>query len=195
MIKIGIDIDGTITDPSTFVPYLNKGFGRTLAYEDLKEYDLSKVLGISSSEFINWFISNELTIYKEAPVAQHLKTVIDSWVGSYELAFVSAREPYHLTVTCNWLDKHMIHYDELHLVGSKSKTGIIEKRGIQLFIEDNYENACKISESNNIPVILLNTPYNQYLTPKGVVRVNNWLEAKEWVDNWSKQFELGSRVV
>jgi uncharacterized protein len=44
-----------------------------------------------------------------------------------------------------------------------------------------------ISEELSIPVLLFNTPYNQKPIPEGVIRVNNWMEADEWVQHWLKQ--------
>ena len=38
--RFGIDIDGTVTCPKTFIPYLNKSFNLKLTLEDINEYDL-----------------------------------------------------------------------------------------------------------------------------------------------------------
>ena len=43
MLRLGIDIDGTVTSPETFVPYLNKSFGINITLNDMKEYDLTKL--------------------------------------------------------------------------------------------------------------------------------------------------------
>ncbi|MCG8399942.1 hypothetical protein LWS67_25980, partial [Bacillus atrophaeus] len=44
MLHLGIDIDGTITAKDTFVPYLNESFSLSITLEDIKDYDLTKIL-------------------------------------------------------------------------------------------------------------------------------------------------------
>lgn len=51
MLHLGIDIDGTITAQDTFVPYLNESFSLSITLEDIKEYDLTKLLNISQEDF------------------------------------------------------------------------------------------------------------------------------------------------
>jgi uncharacterized protein len=44
-----------------------------------------------------------------------------------------------------------------------------------------------IHEELNIPVVLFNTPYNQNPIPEGVIRVNDWTEANQWVQKWLRE--------
>ncbi|GIN66401.1 hypothetical protein J41TS2_18220 [Bacillus sonorensis] len=54
MLHLGIDIDGTVTAQDTFVPYLNEAFSLSITLEDIKEYDLTKLLNISDEAFWEW---------------------------------------------------------------------------------------------------------------------------------------------
>jgi uncharacterized HAD superfamily protein len=184
MLRLGIDIDGTVTDPKTFVPYLNKSFNTTLTYHDLKEYDLSKVLKISDADFWKWMDENEPVIYKESPLALHAKTVLDEWKDQHQLLFISARRKHLLDITYNWFKENELFYHHIELIGSHNKLEAVKNNDISVFFEDKHDNACMICEEHQIPVILFNTPYNQDPVPKGVVRVNHWLEAKDWVNQW-----------
>ena len=41
-LRFGIDIDGTVTCPTSLLPHINKQFGCNLVLDDIKEYDLTK---------------------------------------------------------------------------------------------------------------------------------------------------------
>ncbi|XQY90726.1 hypothetical protein ACNRWW_14470 [Metabacillus sp. HB246100] len=184
MLRLGIDIDGTVTDPKTFVPYLNKSFNRNLNFEDLNQYDLTKVLNITDLDFWNWMNEFEPIIYKDAPLANHAKIVLDEWKTEHQLLFISARRKHLLDITYNWFKEKDLFYHHIELIGSHDKLEAVKSHEISIFFEDKHDNACMISEEHDIPVILFNTPYNQDPIPNGVIRVNDWLEAKQWVNGW-----------
>ena len=41
-IRFGIDIDGTVTSPTSLLPHINSAFKTNLELDDIKEYDLTK---------------------------------------------------------------------------------------------------------------------------------------------------------
>ncbi len=57
--RMGLDIDGTVTAPDTFVPYLNKHFQKELTLDDLVEYDLTSILNITEQQFWEWMGEHE----------------------------------------------------------------------------------------------------------------------------------------
>ena len=44
-----------------------------------------------------------------------------------------------------------------------------------------------IAEECEIPVILFDAPYNRMAIPNNVIRVENWMEAYQWVNQWTKE--------
>ncbi|MFC0270022.1 hypothetical protein ACFFIX_00925 [Metabacillus herbersteinensis] len=184
MLRLGIDIDGTVTSPETFVPYLNKSFNLNITFEDLVEYDLTKVLNITQEDFWKWMDEFEPIIYNEAPMALNAKQVLDEWKNEHQLIFISARRKHLLEITHEWFKNTELFYHHIELIGTHDKLASVKQHNISVFFEDKHDNACMISEENNIPVILFNTPYNQDPVPRNVIRVNNWLEAKKWVNSW-----------
>ena len=60
--------------------------------------------------------------------------------------------------------------------GSHDKIGAIKEYNANYMVEDRLENAIHIWEELQIPVYLLNTPYNQAKLPSGVYRVKDWYE-------------------
>ncbi|MFZ3588171.1 hypothetical protein ACOI1C_02605 [Bacillus sp. DJP31] len=186
--KLGIDIDGTITCPTSFIPYLNKSFQLNLTLSDLTVYDLSAIIGISNDEFSKWMKENELLIYKDAKVVdEHVMDVLSNWAKVHDLSFISARHNDHFDITEEWFLNNQVPFHHIELIGKHDKLEAVKRHEIEVFFEDKHDNACDISVECDIPVILFNTPYNQDPVPLKVVRVNNWQEAKLWVDQYFKE--------
>ncbi|WP_078379684.1 5' nucleotidase, NT5C type [Sutcliffiella halmapala] len=181
--RLGIDIDGTLTCPTTFVPYINKTLNKNITLDDIKEYDLTPLMGLTQEEFWKWMDEMEPLIYKDAPLAQGAKQIVKKWHAEFNLYFISARRNHLFEVTNNWFAKQDINYDHLELIGSHNKISAVKEHKIDLFFEDKHDNAVDISEECQIPVILFDTPYNRSPIPKNVYRVNNWLEAEKTVQS------------
>ncbi|AQQ52990.1 hypothetical protein [Planococcus lenghuensis] len=180
--RFGIDIDGTVTSPTSLIPHINEQFNTELTLDDIKEYDLTAALPhLPPGEFYRWYRTVEPKIYAASPVSDYAKQILDAWKERYELYYISARGEEVFDVTKNWFAEQAIHYDHIELIGSHRKIEAAKKHGVHLFFEDKHDNAVDIHEELDIPVLLFNTPYNQEPTPNGVIRVNNWLEADRWV--------------
>ncbi len=185
--RIGLDIDGTITDPSTFIPYLNKHFNKKLTLDDIVEYDLTGVLKITEQEFWAWMGEYEGTIYERAELAPHAEPILHQWNEEHELIYITARREHLATVTKDWFVHRSLPFDHIELVGTHDKIEAVRKHNLDIFFEDKHDNAVAVAEEFNIPVILMDTPYNRLPIPKNVIRAKNWLEAKRWVDQWLLQ--------
>jgi uncharacterized protein len=184
--RFGIDIDGTVTCPASLLPYINKAFGMNITLADVKEYDLNSVVNVSEKEFENWFIENEPIIYAGSPLAQGAECVLNTWKNDHELYFISARPSYLLEPTKKWFTDKGLSFHHIELIGSHDKIATVKKHQVDLFFEDKHDNAVMIHEECHIPVILFNTPYNQDPIPQGVIRVDNWNQAYNWVEKWIK---------
>ncbi len=182
--RFGIDIDGTVTCPTSIIPFINKAFKMNLLYEDVNQYDLSPFVNVPADEFAKWFAENEPLIYKESPLAEGADQVLNNWKYEHELYFISARGSHLLNVTEQWFFDHGLTFDYIELIGSHDKVETVKRHNVDIFFEDKHDNAVVLHEECGIPVILFNTPYNQEPIPKGVIRVNNWKEAGIWVNNW-----------
>ncbi|MBP2241642.1 putative HAD superfamily protein [Cytobacillus eiseniae] len=184
--RFGIDIDGTITCPASILPYINKDFNVNITLNDVTKYDLTCAVNISEDVFADWFVNNEPLIYAESPLAAGAREILKKWELKHELFFISARGPHLLEITKEWFLEKTLHFDHIDLLGTHNKIQAAKKYQVDLFFEDKHDNAVMIHEECNIPVLLFDTPYNQEPIPNGVIRVNNWLEANAWVENWLK---------
>lgn len=179
--RVGIDIDGTVTCPTSLLPFINEAFKLQLSLNDIVEYDLTKAVNVSPETFQNWFLQAEPTIYKESPLAEGAKQILDSWKDLFQLYYISARSSQLIEVTKNWFKHHDIAYHHIELIGTHDKISTAEKHEVDLFLEDKHDNAVAIHEALDIPVILFDTPYNRDPIPDGVIRVQSWQEANQWV--------------
>ncbi|WP_347549573.1 hypothetical protein ABFG93_18935 [Pseudalkalibacillus hwajinpoensis] len=184
--RLGLDIDGTVTSPQTFLPYLNSSFNRKLSLPDITQYNLANLLNISQTEFFEWLKKNEESIYANALLAEDAHPTLEDWKSDYELFYISARGNHLLDTTKNWFTLNKVPYHHIELIGKHDKIDAIIEHNVDVFFEDKHDNACAIAEECNIPVILFDTPYNQGPVPARVERLNNWSEAKSWIHFYTK---------
>ncbi|GAF65927.1 MULTISPECIES: nucleotidase [Bacillaceae] len=185
--RFGLDIDGTITDPATFIPYLNQDFKKNLTLNDLTEYDLTSILKISDDDFWEWMGLNEGKIYREAPLAPDAHSIITQWNQNHELIYITARRSHLFDITKSWFSEQNVPYQHIEMVGKHDKIEAIRQHQLDIFFEDKHDNAVAIAEEFQIPVILMDTPYNRLPIPSNVIRTKSWHEAQIWVDSWLKQ--------
>ncbi|ALC89921.1 nucleotidase [Bacillus sp. FJAT-18017] len=186
MKRLGIDIDGTVTCPSSILPFMNRDFNIQVTLDDVKEYDLLHLVDVSREEFTQWFKGAEPEIYAGSPMAEGAKEVLSKWKEQYELYFISARASHLLNVTQEWFTLNELEYHHIELIGTHNKIETAKKYKVELFLEDKHDNAVAIHEECGIPVILFDTPYNRDPIPEGVIRVATWQEADRWIRNWNK---------
>lgn len=69
------------------------------------------------------------------------------------------------------------------------KLTFCKEHGIDLLIEDSYE-TCRELADNGIKSILMTTKMNSDIEDKEIVRVNNWDEIYEEIENLRKVIEV-----
>ena len=176
-LRFGIDIDGTVTCPTSLLPHINEQFGCNLVLDDIKEYDLTKAFTVDEKIFYEWYKGAETDIYETSPAQQYAKQVLTDWQEIFELYYISARGHQVYDSTLDWFKLQDIPYDHIELIGSHNKIATAKKFDVHAFFEDKHDNAVEIHEELDIPVILFDTPYNRNPIPDGVIRVYDWQEA------------------
>ncbi|WP_243290575.1 hypothetical protein [Bacillus sp. FJAT-47783] len=195
MLRLGIDIDGTVTAAETFVPYLNKSFGLNITLEDIKQYDLTTILNINQEEFWKWMDHHEPTIYQQAPTAPYAKQVLNEWNDTHQLIYITARRKHLEELTYKWFHENKVSYHHIDLVGTHDKLSAAKNHEIDIFFEDKHDNAVMLAEELCIPVLLFDAPYNRDPIPNNVIRISNWLEAKTWVNHFWNQDKQSNKMI
>ena len=184
---LGIDIDGTVTDPYTFIPHLNQYFNKQLTYDDVITYNLLELYEITEQQYRDWYKLHGEKIYEKAPLALEAKEILHQLQVDYNLIYVSARDEKYRVATMKWFKQNDLPYDEVILTGSPHKCKEIENNQIDLFLEDNYDAAVHMGKLIEIPLFLFDTPYNQGPLPENVIRVYSWSEAKSLIDDYAQK--------
>ncbi len=181
--KIGIDIDDTLTDSwSTLMPHFSTTFGVSLdRLASSKPYYPSVNDKCSIDEYFDMVEPIYDNITPTIPIKEDAKEVIDKLhkLGC-QIIFITSRgkgftNSYELTK--NYLAKNKIYYDKL-IVNKQAKDKVCIAENVDIFIDDSYKH-CKSVAAANIDVLMFSTKYNtQYQEFK---RVNNWKEIYEYI--------------
>ena len=196
--KIGIDIDDTtFVTVKSMLKYADKfelertGKVNKDSFGLIKDRYYLKALYKWDDEtkyaFFNKYYKNileECTLMKDADITlQKLKSEGD------EINFVTARlmdidgcETEKITKES--LKKFNIPYDNLNL-HVIDKVKFFKENNIDICIEDSYE-TCSILQSLGIKSILMTTKMNGKIDTKDVVRVNNWNEIYDIIENYKR---------
>lgn len=196
--KIGIDIDDTtFVTVKSMLKYADKfemertGNVNKDSFGLIKDRYYLKALYKWDDEtkyaFFNKYYKNileECTLMKDADITlQKLKSEGD------EINFVTARlmdidgcETEKITKES--LKKFNIPYDNLNL-HVIDKVKFFKENNIDICIEDSYE-TCSRLQSLGIKSILMTTKMNEKIDTKDVVRVNNWNEIYDIIENYKR---------
>lgn len=183
--KIGIDIDGVLTDEHRFIidygtKYLND---EKIPYKlHNNVYDSEKIFEIEESQYDEFwreyllYYSKNISIRPfAAEVIKKLKEenneiyiITSRSLTTYENEYKEKMQ----TIVKDWLNKNNVIYDEI--IFSRNKADVCKKLDIDIMIEDKPENV--ISISNVIPVLCYDHPYNEKLDNNNIIRVYSWYD-------------------
>ena len=183
--RIGIDIDGVLTDLARFV----SDYGIKFCHENNIEYKIkddsyyeSEALGISlenAEKFWNKYLPYYATEYKPRKFASE---VIKKLKENNEIYIITARNEEGLPkevygkmqeLVKRWLTENNIEYDKLiFTVGSKLPYCL--ENAIDIMVEDSPRNLIEIS--TKIPVLCFDNSYNKKVEGENITRVYSWYD-------------------
>jgi uncharacterized protein len=174
-LNICIDIDGTITDAYYWLNITNKYFNKNITEEEITQYYIHEIMGISLKEYDEFYQQNKFEIHSEQVLREDVKIVIKKLSELHNIYFVTAREKELTMFTHSYLKRNEIIYDDLFVLGSHYKVDKARELDCNVFIEDNYDNAVQLSQAG-FKVLLIDTNYNREPLNDNIVRVYNWKE-------------------
>lgn len=181
-LNICIDIDGTITSPYHFIPYLNELYNRNITEQECNTHNWEALYGVSMDTMLNEFHESYLHSYEEAKVVDNAKEIIEKLKNNHNLYFVTARNPELTEITTRWLYNNGFEEIDVYLLGSDYKIKKAKELECNIFIEDNPSNAIQLA-NEGMKVLLINTNYNTAIEHENIIRVNNWMEIEQFIND------------
>jgi 5'(3')-deoxyribonucleotidase len=139
--------------------------GRDIHWRDWRSYKLDGLYGVSVEQILRWVM--EEGVLEAAALERKAREAIEvARSAGYRIAVITARawHPRGEVLTWQWLERHTLRVDELHLVpvfGNKSE--ILKRLGlVEYFIDDHLGHLYPARELAQVHrVYLLDRPWNQ----------------------------------
>lgn len=187
--KIGVDIDGTLTNPEKLLKYIAKKFNKKhkiLTKEYHKEY-------YSVKEIFGWTEKQERMFWEEygalfcwsSPSRQDAARIIRQLrLEGHKVIIITTRAEkgdmgYWNTI--HWLLRHGIEWDELYM-DVIDKGEFCKDNHINIMIEDYIKHCIEVA-NKEIPVLCVDNPYNKGFTYKNVNRIYCWKKVYEFIES------------
>ncbi|MGN0005039.1 MAG: hypothetical protein ACI37Z_03615 [Candidatus Gastranaerophilaceae bacterium] len=183
--RIGIDIDGVLTDIEQWQLDVGGKFFSKFEKSIVNEngYQIKDIFGVTEEldqqfwdNFLYEYVTKEPARKYAAEVIQKLKD------AGNEIYIITARcftaentkaGENMRKIVINWLEEQNINYDKI-IFSLEDKRENCKKYGINIMIEDSPKNINQIS--NIIPVICFNANYNKKCKGKNIYRVYSWYD-------------------
>ncbi len=183
-LNICIDIDGTITSPYHFIPYLNELYSKNITEKEYNTHNWENLYGVDILTIMSEFHEKYMHSYTEAKIVDNAKNVIDNLRNYHNLYFVTARHNKLEDITKNWLNENGFGDIDVYLLGSDYKVEKAKELECNIFIEDNPSNAMQLA-SEGMKVLLIDTNYNKHVEHENIVRVNNWIDINSFIKEYN----------
>ena len=188
--RIGIDIDGTLTDiekfqldfGSKFFSRYNKFIVNPNGYESAEVFNVDNKL---DDKFWDKYYFNYL---KSEPIRRFANEIIKKLKDEgNEIYIITARrggntisDEENKNLTKAWLDKNEVEYDKL-IFSPEEKLNTCLENKIDIMVEDKPANINIIS--TKIPVICINAGYNQHCNGSNIYRAYSWYDVYNNIKN------------
>ena len=197
--RIGIDIDGVLTD----VERWQLDYGSKFYYEryqkeivDFEGYDTNQIFNVDDKldeEFWRKYFK-EYSLNVEA--RKFANEVIDKLKqDGHQIYIITARGSFlshsadvmsieeNQEIVLNWLKNNHINYDKI-IFSPEDKLDICKENNIDLMIEDKVDNINKISKI--IPVICFHAGYNKDCKNSNIIRCYSWYDIYSKINKLAK---------
>lgn len=185
MLKLGVDIDGTIKyTQRAAVQIFNKALKRDVRIEDVRTFHLDEAYGLDEKEGRRLWRQWEPKIYSLGVPREHAADVLSQLhTEGHDVYFVTARPgmPHLRKITESWLRKHKFPFNGENLfMNARNKANVAQKLDIDLFFEDAPDHLDRLLAAS-IPTVIIDAVYNQDYDAS-VPRIKDWEEVPEIVE-------------
>ncbi len=198
MVHVGIDWDDVL---KAFVPglleFINETFDTDYSPLQCTDYNFGFMMGIDQSE-----ITRRVELFYSSPEFMTTPTVAGAVNGiirlrhqGHRLSIVTSRPEVIRERSLEWLSHHFppnaFDPNDIHFVNSYYGEGvpkslICRQQSIEIMVDDTLHHT-KDCVENDIPALLFDNKrtygWNQGQEAPGVVRVHNWKEITDYINN------------
>lgn len=193
--KIGIDIDGVLTDEHNYIidnatKFFNKNNIQYVVHKDV--YDNARLFDVTEEEYVLFWKEYFLDYCNNISARDYAAEVISKLKDeNNEIIIITARpfttyeneyKEQMQNIVRNWLDKNKIIYDEV--IFSDNKADVCKELNISVMIEDRPENV--VSVSSVVPVLCYDQPYNEKLSNDNIYRCYSWYDIYQKIHDMNK---------
>ena len=139
------------------------------------------MLNINRSEYLEFYEKFKTKIHSNQELRGDVKLILDKLYESNNIYFVTARDKSLELLTLLYLKNHELQFNEVFVLGTSNKVPTAMDLNCDIFIEDSYDNAVQLSNSG-FKVILIDTNYNKLPLNENIIRVYNWNEIFEIIN-------------
>ena len=198
MKRIGIDIDGCLTDVYNW--YLKNGLDYAKSIDknlvNEKGYDAMEMYNLTKEEFKDFLDKKLLDYSLNEPARKNASKVCKKLIDSgFELYIITARFNSDRTdeeglkmrkIVESWFERNDIPYTKI-IYSSEDKLDICLDNNTDVMIEDKSSTLLDIK--NHLPVICFDAPYNRDIDDTNLYRVRDWLEIGNLIFNNKISFQ------
>lgn len=182
--RIGIDIDGVLTDEHRYIIDNGTKFfaERAIKYKVHSDiYDSKELFEVTQEQYNEFWENNIFEYSKNSLIRPFASEIITKLKDDNEIYIITSRlfttyeneyKEKMQNIVKNWLDKNNIYYNEI--IFTDEKADVCKKNNIDVMIEDKPENILAIS--NEIPVICFDHKYNENLYNNNIYRAYSWYD-------------------
>jgi len=195
--SIYIDYDDVLCETARpMTALVHRMFGRQVAFEDIRYFDLSRSFGLTPQEHEAFMsVVHQDEFLDGLPAFVNAERVVRGWLGKgYQIHIVTGRPPSSHGTSVKWLKRNSIPYHRLSFVDKYSRkhppqAGVdaltldeLGRMSFRLAVEDSAHMAAFLSTQGIAPVALLDRPWNRGdsdgnpLVAPGICRCADWLD-------------------
>jgi hypothetical protein len=198
--RIYVDLDDVLSDTiGPLTRLVAQHFGRRVAVDDVVRFDLGDSFGLDPDELESFLrLAHRPEVLEALEPSPGAAPALAAWIErGYAVDVLTGRPPSSAAASRRWLAAHAIPHTSFACVDKYARgdagagdepalaLDALAQRGFALAVEDCLEVAALLVERWDVPVALVDRPWNRDLSGlsrsavAGIVRCSSWAEIAE----------------
>jgi uncharacterized HAD superfamily protein len=171
---IYVDLDDVLCQAARhFLLVVEREFGKRIEYEQLTNFDVGHSCGLTAAEREKLYevVHRPDELLRMVPIDEAIQVLKEWQARGFDIAIVTGRPPASYEASVEWLAKHDISYGSFTVVDKYARFATENTIAIDLTelasqqfcwaVEDSLPMAQYLASAMNVPVALLDCPWNR----------------------------------